>query len=57
MAKEKKAAPRFTRQRLLEMSRYKARRDLLNAILADSKTYTIEAVDALIEKFMKGTVS
>lgn len=30
--------------------------DLIGALLEDGKTYTLNEVDALIEKFMKGKV-
>lgn len=44
----------FTKAKLLTLPRYRARRDLLRAVLEDDKTYTLRQVDAAIAKFMKG---
>ena len=46
----------FTKEQILASKKYKNRRDVLGAILTDSKTYTLEHVDSLLEKFMKGKV-
>lgn len=57
---EKKAteatAPAFTKAQLLASKKYANRQDVIGALLADNKTYTTAQVDALIEKFMKGSV-
>lgn len=53
--KENKAtskAPTFTKAQLVGAKRYKERRDLLNAILSDDKTYTHEEVGRLMNEFM-----
>lgn len=47
----------FTKYQIANSKKYKNRRDLLNAILDDSKKYTIDEVDTLIDTFMKGEVS
>lgn len=44
----------FSKEDLVNSKKYQHRRDLLNAILEDDKTYTIQEVDSKIEKFMKG---
>jgi len=46
----------FTKAQLVASQRYVHRRDLIDALLEDGKTYTLNEVDALIEKFMKGKV-
>ena len=46
----------FTKEQILASKKYSSRRDVLGAILVDDKTYTIEQVDSLLEKFMKGKV-
>lgn len=48
--------PPLPRQQLVASQRYAHRRDLIGALLEDGKTYTLNEVDALIEKFMKGKV-
>ncbi len=50
------AVATFTKDQLLASKRYANRQDILNALLKDSEKYTIEQVDALIEKFMKREV-
>lgn len=47
---------RYTKEDLLNSKRYRHRRDLLDAILENGKTYTIQEVDNKIDKFMKGKV-
>lgn len=36
--------------------RYANRRDIIMALLEDGKAYTLNEVDGLIEKYMKGKV-
>lgn len=43
----------FSKEQLIFAERYAGRRDLLNALLEDNKTYTVEQVDALIESYYK----
>ena len=47
----------FTKARLVGSQRYVHRRDLIGALLEDGKTYTLNEVDGLIEKYMKGKVN
>lgn len=46
----------YTKDHLIASKKYANRRDLISALLADDKIYTLDEVDALIEKFMKGKV-
>lgn len=48
--------PRFSKTQLVRCARYRDRRDLVDALLDDSKKYTLEQVDKMIEKFMEGEV-
>jgi len=50
------SVPRHTKEQLLTSKRYANRRDLIGALLDPGKTYTLDEVDALIEKFKKGKV-
>lgn len=43
----------FTKGQLLSAKKYKHKQDVLNVQLKDDQKYTIEQVDALIEKFKK----
>lgn len=43
----------FTKAKILQSKRYSHRVDLLGVLLTDSKAYTFDEVDALIDKFMK----
>ncbi|MCH5192168.1 MAG: hypothetical protein J1F23_08405 [Oscillospiraceae bacterium] len=54
--KTTEAAAQYTKAQLLTSKRYANRRDLISALLDDDKTYTADAVDALIEKYLKGKV-
>ncbi len=50
------AAATYTKEQLAASKRYANRRDLISALLAPGKTYTLDEVDVLIEKTMKGKV-
>lgn len=54
--KETKKIKRFSKQSILISDRYRTRRDLLNILLLDTKIYSYEEVDKMIDKFMKGSV-
>ena len=47
---------KFSREQILLAEKYRKRRDLVGALLDDKEKYTFEAVDNLIEKYMKGEV-
>lgn len=46
----------FTKQQLAESKRYKKKRDLLEALLENGKTYTIAQVDKNIGDYLKKEV-
>lgn len=48
--------PVFTKEQILASGKYANRRDLVDALLNEGKTYKMETVDSMIEKFMKGKV-
>lgn len=43
----------FSKNKVLALSRYAGRRDLLSVLLKDNETYTLDQVDGLIQEFMK----
>ncbi|MFF2179417.1 hypothetical protein ACFVT8_23640 [Lysinibacillus sp. NPDC058147] len=51
---EAKKAPEFTKAQIIKSNKYIARRDALNALLADDKTYSFTEVDGILKKFDKG---
>ena len=61
MAEEKKtekaAKNPYTKDQILLSEKYTKRRDLINALLEEDKEYTIEEVDAVMDKFLKGKVT
>ena len=46
----------FSKEQILASSRFADRRDIVDALLDEDKTYSIDAVDKLIENYMKGQV-
>jgi len=46
----------FSKEQLLAAERFQGRRDLVDALLSPDKQYTAEAVEHMIEKYMKGQV-
>ena len=51
-----KVEPMFSKEQILASAKYTSRRDLVDALLDNKKSYTIEMVDEAINKFMKGQV-
>lgn len=47
----------FDKQQILTSKRYRNKRDLVDALLDDNEKYTLETVDKLLDKFMKGKVN
>lgn len=47
---------RFSKAQISEALKYRDRKDLVCALLDDDKTYTMEQVDEMIYKFMRGKV-
>lgn len=46
----------FTKSQILCAEKYSNRRDLVDALLDEDKSYTIETVDKMIDDFKKGKV-
>lgn len=46
----------FSKEQILASAKYRNNKDLVDAILDEKKKYTIESVDSLVEKYMKGKV-
>jgi len=53
---EKDETTKFYKKQLVASNKYSRYKDLLNAVLKDDSTYSIDEVDELIENFMKGKV-
>lgn len=56
MAKAKTTENRFTKSQVLASKKLNYSKDLINAILEDNKTYTLEEVETEINKYLKGEV-
>lgn len=46
----------FTKEQILKSKKYVHLQDLVNVLLLDSRTYTLEEVDKMISDFKKGKV-
>lgn len=46
----------FTKEQLLNSERFRGKRDLARAVLADGKKYSAEEAEKIIDKFLKGSV-
>ena len=49
-------AATYTKAQLTASKKYANQRDIISALLDDGKAYTLDEVDALINKYMKGKV-
>lgn len=47
----------YTKDSIICSERFKNRADILSVLLEDDKTYNLDTVDKMIEKFMKGKVN
>ena len=56
MKETKQGETKYKKQELLKAERYRERKDLVGALLKDGREYSLEEVDAVIDKFMKGKV-
>ena len=54
--KQKKIEKLFSKEQLLAAERFQGRKDIVNTLLSPDKQYTVEAVEQMIEKYMKGQV-
>ena len=46
----------YTKEQILKSKKYREKRDLINALLVNGRSYTLNTVDDMIEKFLKGEV-
>ena len=46
----------YTKQNLLSSKKYANQKDLINALLEDDKKYTLNEVDTILTKYLKGVV-
>lgn len=46
----------YTKEQILKSKKYREKRDLINALLVNGRSYTLTTVDDMIEKFLKGEV-
>lgn len=46
----------YTKEQVLSSARYRARRDVLEALLADGREYTLEETDRMVKEFMERKV-
>lgn len=46
----------FQKNQLLAADRFRDRRDILTALLSPDETYTVKAVEQMIENYLKGQV-
>lgn len=53
---KEQAIPVFTKQQLLNASRYREKRDLLQALLEEGKSYSFEETETILKRYMKGKV-
>lgn len=51
-----KIESKFSKEQLLAAERFQERKDILNTLLSPDEQYTVEAVEAMIDKYMKGQV-
>ena len=47
----------YSKEQIIASKKYENRRDVLGVILIDGEKYTLEKVDSLLDKFMKGKVN
>lgn len=47
----------YSKEQILASKKYENRRDALGVVLKNGEKYTLEKVDSLLEKFMKGKVN
>lgn len=46
----------FSKEQLLAAERFRGRRDILNALLAEGGQYTVADVEQMIEKYLKSKI-
>lgn len=55
-SKQGKVESSFSKEQLLAAERFQGRKDIVNTLLSPNKQYTVETVEQMIEKYMKGQV-
>lgn len=55
--KEESVEVKFSKSQILQAKKYRDQVDIVNALLVEGAEYSIQEVDALIDKFMKGKVN
>ncbi len=55
-APEEKKENKFSKGQLLASERFREKRDMINAFLDEKEQYTIQDVEEMIGKYMKGKV-
>lgn len=50
---EKTEEVKFTKEQILKSKNYRDKRDLINALLVNGRSYALSEVDKQIEKFME----
>ena len=50
------AEQEFSKEQIVAAAKYRDKRDLVDALLDEDKSYTMKTVDNLVEKYMKGQV-
>lgn len=53
---KKKTDITFSKEQLIKSSKYKHSIDLVSVLLEDGKRYSLEEVNKMIDKYMKGSV-
>ena len=48
---------KFTKEQAYESKKYRDKKDLVNALLEDGKSYTIKEIDGLIDRYFKKDLS
>lgn len=56
MRKKEVLTARYTREQLAASERYKGQRDMVMALLEADREYSLQEVDAELEKYKKGKV-
>ena len=51
-----KKIQRFSKDQLIRSERFREYRDILSAVLLDSKMYTVDEAETAVKKFLKGKV-
>lgn len=46
----------FTKQQLITSKKYAEKKDLLNALLVDGKSYSMAEAEGILDNFLKGKV-